>query len=88
MGVGHMMGDRRSLAHGAVFGGGVEPEWKGGHFKAIPSLGEVSNTPKKLTISVADAVDAMDLGGLSRIEKTDGNVASPISVGGNLDTLG
>ncbi len=35
---------------------------------------------------MTDAVDAMNLRGLSGIEKADGNVASPIPTGGDLDT--
>ncbi len=66
--VSHMMGNRRGLAWGDIFGVGIKPEREGGHLKAIPSLGESSNTSKELTISMADAIYAMDLGRLSGVE--------------------
>ncbi len=87
-GVGYVVSDRWSLSSRGILGVGVEPERKSGHLKAIPRLGEIPNTSKELAVPVADAVDAMDLGGLSRIKKTDSDMASPVPSGGDFHTPG
>ncbi len=82
------MSNWRSLLSGDVLGVGVEPERESGHLKAIPSLREIPKTSKELTVSMTNAVNAMDLSGLSRVEKTDGDMASPVPSGGDFDTPG
>ncbi len=78
-GINHMMSDQRGLIRRDILGISVEPEREGSHLETIPRLGKSSNTPKKLAVSMANAVYAVDLGGLSGVEEADGNVASSVS---------